>query len=113
MKLLTAANRSALPVLYSQESKDLDAIVHVKFFLPGHPGTWYVTEFDGQDTFFGLADLGMGTPELGYFSLAEIESIRGRYGPMERDLHWKPQPLRDCMVWNGHGNLVRYGTVGS
>ena len=113
MKLLTAANRSTLPALYSQESQGLDAIVHVKFFLPGHAGSWYVTEFDGRDSFFGLADLGMGRPELGYFSLAEIESVRGRYGPMERDLHWKPVSLRECRVLNGHGQHVAYGTVGS
>ncbi|MCL6481523.1 MAG: DUF2958 domain-containing protein [Firmicutes bacterium] len=32
--------------------------------------------------------------ELGYFSLDELESIRGPLGlKVERDLYWKPVPL--------------------
>ncbi|KEQ51832.1 DUF2958 domain-containing protein [Sphingobium chlorophenolicum] len=58
-----------------------------KFFNPLSPATWLVTELaqDG-DTLFGLADPGFGCPELGYFSLREIEGIRLPYGlRIERD----------------------------
>jgi hypothetical protein len=44
------------------------------------------------DTFFGLVD-GF-EQELGYFSLKELEDTRGPLGLLiERDMHFKPQPL--------------------
>ena len=45
----------------------------VKFFDPTRAATWLFTELDPEDgdTLFGLADLGFGSPELGYSSLAE------------------------------------------
>ena len=33
---------------------------------------------------FGLCDLGIGCPELGYVSLSELKSVRGRLGPANR-----------------------------
>ncbi len=34
--------------------------------------------------------------ELGYFSLRELESVRGALGlPIERDLYWRPKTLRE------------------
>jgi hypothetical protein len=52
------------------------------------------TEFDGEDTFFGLVD--GHERELGYFSLRELESVRGALGlPIERDLYWRPKTLRE------------------
>ena len=91
MKLLTAANRKALPPLYANEHVD-DPIARVKFFSPTSNWTWYATEFDGTDTFFGLVK-GHET-ELGYFSLRELASVRGPFGlGIERDLHFRPTPL--------------------
>lgn len=64
----------------------------VKYFTPDSSWTWYATEFDGQDTFFGLVQ-GL-EEELGYFSLAELQQVRGPLGlPIERDLHFQPTPL--------------------
>ncbi len=42
------------------------------------PAEWLITERSTEepDILFGLADLGMGFPELGYMSLQELESIR-------------------------------------
>lgn len=35
-------------------------------------------------------DLGMGEPELGYVSLIELQSLRGKLGlPIERDQHFE------------------------
>jgi hypothetical protein len=50
-----------------------------------------LTEIDPDDTerAFGLCDLGLGFPELGYVSLAELATVRGRLGlPVERDVHF-------------------------
>jgi Protein of unknown function (DUF2958) len=44
---------------------------------------------DNHDTLFGLCDLGMGEPELGYVSRSELEGIKVRFGlGLERDLHF-------------------------
>lgn len=91
MKLLTKELLKKLPPLYANE-KVADPVAVVKFFTPWTNWTWYATEFDGKDTFFGLV-VGHET-ELGYFSLSELASIRGRFGlKIERDLHFTPTPL--------------------
>jgi hypothetical protein len=66
----------------------LDAVPVVKLFNPAGAGTWLATELDEDgDTLFGLADLGFGCPELGSFSLAELQSLRLPFGLIiERDL---------------------------
>ena len=58
----------------------------------GSSATWLITEKDG-DMLFGLCDLGMGTPELGYVSLSELESIKfPPFGlPIERDSWFEPR----------------------
>ena len=65
-----------------------DVVPVVKFFNPFGAATWLATELDADgDTLFGLADLGLGCPELGSFSLREIASVRLPLGlGIERDL---------------------------
>ena len=65
----------------------------VKFFNPAGAGTWLATELDEDgDTLFGLADLGMGFPELGSFSLAELQALHLPFGlAIERDLSFSTQ----------------------
>lgn len=54
------------------------------------------SEFD-DSVFYGLV-VGF-EPELGYFSLSELESVRGKLGlPVERDKWFKPTPLRELMA---------------
>jgi hypothetical protein len=97
MQLLTQEIRQKLPPLGSQDGKGGDAIAYAKFFTPSSSWTWYVTEGspEGDDfTFFGLVE-GF-EKELGYFSLAELQSVRGPMGlPIERDLYWKPKTLKE------------------
>ena len=93
MKLLTKSLEAKLrqnhqaqkPVQGTKAEKDHVPVV--KLFTPDANATWLITEMeDDGDTLFGLCELGMGMPELGYVSLAEIQSIRGRFGlPVERD----------------------------
>lgn len=70
---------------------EIDFLPVVKLFTPDAGCTWLLTEIDPDDpdTAFGLCDLGMGCPELGYVSLSELASVRGRLRlPIERDLHF-------------------------
>ena len=93
MMLLTHATRKSLPALYSTEHT-ADPIAQVKFFDPTGSYTWYATEFDGTDLFFGWVD--GPHPELGYFSLSHLSQARGRFGlGIERDRHFSPRPLSE------------------
>lgn len=88
MKLLTNELRHRLPPLYATEHEE-DPQIICKFFTPDSSWTWYAFEFDGEDTFFGFVE-GLEN-ELGYFSLSELESVRGPLGlPIERDLYFEP-----------------------
>lgn len=99
-QLFPDAARSTLPPLYSQEPLGDEAMVFVKFFTPDGSWTWYATEFDGDDTFFGLVD--GHEQELGYFSLAELRSGRGPLGlSIERDEHFAPKTLAQVMKGSG------------
>lgn len=91
MRLLTDELKRKLPPLYATENEK-DTTIQVKFFTPWTHWTWYATEFDGQDLFFGIVD-GFEW-EWGYFSLAELESVRGPAGlRIERDLYFDPCPV--------------------
>jgi hypothetical protein len=73
MALLTKKLRKQFPPLYAQEHVT-DPIVYAKFYFPAPNGwTWYATEFDGKDMFFGWV-VGF-EKEIGYFTLSELESI--------------------------------------
>ena len=102
MKLLTDEVLKQLPKLYSQENEP-DPMVVCKFFFPDFSWTWYAIEFDGKDTFYGLVD-GF-EQELGYFTLSELLSTRGKLGlPIERDLYFRPVHLHEIMdIVKRHG----------
>jgi hypothetical protein len=94
MQLLTKELLRQLPALNAQDGKGGATVAYAKFFTPDAGWTWYAAEFDNEDTFFGLV-CGF-EKELGYFSLSELESVRGPLGlAIERDLHWKRKPLAD------------------
>ena len=96
MELLPPEIAQQLPLLYSQEEKGADAIAQVKFFTPWTTWTWYASECDPEQRLcFGVV---VGHErELGYFSIAELEQIRGPGGlTIERDLYWTPKPLKEC-----------------
>ena len=94
MKLLTDAQRRELTANgeRSPAGEEIDPRPVVKLFTPDAGATWLLTELDPSDPdrAYGLCDLGLGCPELGYVSLAELAAVRGRLGlPIERDLHFK------------------------
>ena len=94
MELLPKGIREQLPELYTNEELGLAAQALVKFFTPDSNWTWYASEFNGEDIFFGLV-IGHEV-ELGYFSLSELESVRGPMNlPIERDLHFETKSLEE------------------
>jgi hypothetical protein len=90
MILLTPQMRERL-LLNGAVDVETDHFPVVKFFDPCGAATWLATELDSDEsTLFGLADLGFGFPELGSFSLREIEAVRFAYGlGVERDLYFE------------------------
>ena len=111
MKLLTKALRERL--LKNGRNRDHDHPPALKLFNPCGAATWLISELDEDgERMFGLADLGFGTPELGYSSLSEIAAIRVRFGlGIERDLHFRPKyPLRIYTeAARAAGRIVEYG----
>ncbi|MEG8041727.1 DUF2958 domain-containing protein [Sphingomonas sp. LR59] len=75
MRLLANGHRANV-------SSDADPSPILKVFLADGGATWLLTEVDpgNQDIAFGLCDLGLGHPELGYVSLAQLAAIRSRLG---------------------------------
>ncbi len=77
--------------------QETDHLPVVKYFDPCGAATWIITELMPAETegvepdiLFGLCDLGVGCPELGYVSLSELESVTGRLGlGIERDLYFR------------------------
>ena len=97
MKLLTKEIRKQLPALYSQDEV-ADPVVHIKFFDPCGSFTWFILEYDGEDTFFAFVKSHLCPEgELGYVSLSELKTIKNPMGlGVERDLYFQPKPLSEC-----------------
>lgn len=92
MSLLTKAIYEKLKENGSPENRGKDHHPVVKFFLPGTGCTWLITEVDNEEPYrmFGLCDLGLGYPELGYVDLREISAVKSPIGlTLERDLHFE------------------------
>lgn len=110
MKLLTEELKKQLPKIYSQE-KVKDPIVYAKFFFPMGRGTWYAYEYDPKEQlFFGWvkSPLGADMDEIGYFSLAELESVSVHGLHIERDRYFSPMPL--SWVRNGERDPEKKST---
>lgn len=95
-KLITDEQRDQLLAngRESLEQENFDPAPVVKLFTPDAGAIWLLTEIDpdDHDHVFGLCDLGLGYPELGWVSLTELATVRGRLGlPVERDLYFIPQ----------------------
>lgn len=96
MQLLTQELINRLPKIGATEAQGVNVLALVKFFTPDGPGTWYVSEFDGVDLCFGLAVI--QEPEFGYFSLRELQQLRGAFGlPVEHDFYFEPTPLYELL----------------
>ncbi len=74
-------------------------MVHVRFFDPTSNWRWYVMEYDGDGTFFGLVLAGQSAL-TGQFTLGELEALcyespgHGKVG-VERDSYFRPVTLAE------------------
>jgi hypothetical protein len=85
-----ALKRDAQRAAIDRQDQALDFKPVVKLFTPDGGATWLLTEPDSDGLLFGLCELGLGCPELGYVSLTELRTMRGKLGlPIERDLHFE------------------------
>ncbi len=114
MKLLTNAQIAELlaNAAVAARGEDHDPKPVVKLFTPVSNATWLLTELDplDPDLAFGLCDLGLGCPELGYVRISELESVRGRLGPLvERDLHF----TADRTLSEYAAAARRFGAIGT
>jgi hypothetical protein len=88
----------------------LDLKPMVRFFDPNGPAVWLATEIlpGFPNLAFGLADLGLGCPEIGSFSLADLAAYRGPFLlGIERDRHWSAK-----LTLSGYAELaMRAGRI--
>ena len=95
MKLLTKEIKKLPPLCATEKIDAPDKVIRVKFFTPWTDWIWYGVEYDPKEKrFFGLV---YGhEKEWGYFSLDELEEIRGPAGlRIERDLYFKPKRVSE------------------
>ena len=93
-KLMTKAQLRQLEKngVAQRQARERDTFIDfppvVKLFTPDAGATWLLSEVypDDPEIAFGLCDLGVGFPELGDVSLAELAEVRGPFGlHVERD----------------------------
>ncbi|MFK4874128.1 DUF2958 domain-containing protein [Novosphingobium sp. ZW T3_23] len=101
MTLLSPGIRAMLAANFEHclRNPRFDLFPLVRLFNPTGRAVWLVSEiYPDDDTLYGLADLGLGCPELGIFSLREIEAIDLPLGmKIARDLVFTTR--RRLSVW--------------
>ncbi|MCR1347567.1 DUF2958 domain-containing protein [Acidithiobacillus ferrooxidans] len=86
-----------MPQTYQTDGQGDNAPVTLHYFRGN--ADWYIIEKDrdpdkeGQIQAFGLADLGMGEPELGYINIRELVQAG-----VEMDYHFAPRTLRELKL---------------
>jgi hypothetical protein len=103
------ANCQAQIARMDSQQPDIDFTPVVKLFTPDAQCTWLLTELGLDDIAFGLCDLGMGTPELGFVCMHELRDLRGPLGlPIERDEHFTPDKSISAYAAEAreHGRIV-------
>lgn len=91
-EFLTSQILRSTPALYATENVPAsEKMIYSHYFVAGCD--WYLAELDPETGLaFGHADLGMGFPEWGYFSLVEMEHtlIKG-WIVIDRELGFVPK----------------------
>ena len=114
MMLLTKAHREKLLANHHSQREMLaatggdceDLKPVVKLFDAYGSAFWLLTELDDDGIAYGLCDLGMGFPEVGSVSLAELEALEFVPGlkRFERDRHF----VADKTLWE-YAEAARQG----
>lgn len=103
MKLLTKELEQRFAQVGSQAEVE-DPLVIARYFNPTGGQTWYAISYSPDDCmFFGYVSLFNDyNNEFGYFSLIELESIKGKFGlGIERDLYYREQTLDEIKKKDG------------
>ncbi len=102
----TKAELEIIPKIYETEEEEeeeeeeemKDKLIVVKLFTPWSNWTWYVIEYDGEDTCWGFVK-GLDA-EFGYFSLKELQSLEGPFGlRVEKDKWFEPTQVGNIDRW--------------
>ena len=96
-----------IPKLYASEKMSAeDTMIHMHFFFGS--ADWYVAEFDGEDIFFGYANLGDPMcAEWAYFSFTELKEIKVNGFEIDRNLYWQPEKFSEIkIVWSNKINIT-------
>lgn len=91
----SAERLAHIPRLYETEDTPLkDKLIHVHLFMAG--SDWYISEYDGEDLFFGFVVLNAdyANSEWGYISLSELQAINidGIEIDCELEQFWQVRP---------------------
>jgi len=72
----TPEQLAKIPRLYETENTPLkDKLIHLHFFIAACD--WFVSEYDGEDLFFGYAIIGdPESAEWGYISFTELKLVK-------------------------------------
>ncbi|MBT6340285.1 MAG: DUF2958 domain-containing protein [Desulfobacula sp.] len=98
----------------TQEISLKEKMIHLHFFLGDCD--WFVSEFDGQDKFFGFVCLNgdLEMAEWGYFGFADLKSIRIGQGfevDCEIERFWKVRSAKEidliCKARGWHQELLK------
>ena len=85
----TQSDLDKIPKLYSTEETPIgDKIIHGHFFVGGCD--WYISEFDGEDIFFGFVILNndLQMAEWGNVSFQELKELKMGFAEVDWDKHW-------------------------
>jgi hypothetical protein len=82
-----------IPKIYAQDGKGKQAIVYLHYFYGG--SDWYITEYNGENEFFGFTVLNgdYEMAEFGYISVEELVTD----GRIELDFYWERKTLKEAL----------------
>ena len=93
MELVPKTMLENIPDLYQTE-RTINPTCHIKLFTPDSIFTWYIIEVSKEDKHTSYGFVKGFESELGYFSLKELETIKGSLGlRVERDISFSPTAL--------------------
>jgi len=102
MELLPEGLRDKLPQLgTNSEGSPEDLTVHTRLVDPASNWRWYILEFDGDDTCYGLVVTSKNAL-IGHFTISELKALRyhdpalGTVG-IERDTYFEAVSLGELM----------------
>ncbi len=112
MRFFTPDEYNKLLVNGRVENRDKDHLPVVKLYLPGTNCTWLINEIypNAPQIAFGLCDLGLGFPELGNVSLAELLDLSFGYGDISVEVDLSFEAKYPISVYATAAFMVNYIT---